>query len=87
MAQGDSNKTRPKSENPNFTQFDIELIGAAKRSKEVELYFSVSSFAANLPDLLCKVVVVDRYMLKLSDLDGNTIGWIQKSLLAGVKVR
>jgi hypothetical protein len=78
---------RSKTQNPNLTQFDGELIRAARDKKEVALYFTTDAILRVLPDITCIVTVVDRYMLKVKfGVEVEQELWIQKSLLAGVKV-
>lgn len=88
MATPERKSSRPKTQNPNLTQFDGELIRAARDKKEVQLYFSMKAVLQQTADMECEITVVDRYMLKvvITSPVRNEGFWIQKSLLAGVRV-
>ena len=70
------------------TEYDRELIVAARDNSFVRLYFSPSSLIKGVPDMTGKITVVDRYMLKLKlpVSSGMREFWIQKHNLAGVEV-
>ena len=97
MVVEDRTKARPNPDKPKntwATQYDRELIVAARDNLEVHLYFSPSSLVKTTPDLSGKITVVDRYMVKLKVpvTAGFTGGgssrelWVQKHNIAGLEV-
>ena len=87
MAQPDGAKTRPEKRKENWTQFDLHLIRAAQNNLDVQLYFNTRSIVSGSADMEGKIKVVDRYMVKfLADDSLLEPMWIQKSLIAGVRV-
>jgi hypothetical protein len=81
-------KARPNPEKPKnqwATQYDRELIVAARDSKMVDLYFNERNLLGWTPDLKGVPIVVDRYMLKLR-VDAGRDVWVQKHVIVGVEI-
>lgn len=85
MAEKPPNSRR-RSPNGLTTQFDRELIMAARDEKQVDLYFSLDSVLTRTADVTGMLKVVDRYMVQFLEEDTTIPIWIQKSHLAGVVV-
>jgi len=93
MAHPEGTKTRPKTQNQNWTQFDRELIGAARDKRRIRLCFTLGALLHGDCEMEAIVEVVDRYMVKLIPTGGvvedgmsNDPVWIQKHLIAGVVI-